>query len=178
MGIPSLLEAPPSFAMSFLVGKSACVNQLVNCRVRLALNMVEQSVSKNIFRYEAARRHEHCNMSDLILIIILNMVVVLGQSLDHIEHYQYIWVNYNDLVDQEEGGWSEEQGDPRAVVVVPAILMTIYERVKLQLPDGSSTEPLWCLQNRTGNYRLSKQMRMYRKNPMPSLQFNSDVTDQ
>jgi hypothetical protein len=57
-----------------------------------------------------------------------------------------------DLVDQEEGGWSEEQGDPRAVVVVPAILMTIYERVKLQLPDGSSTEPLWCLQNRTGNY--------------------------
>ena len=83
-----------------------------------------------------------------------------------------------DLVDQEEGGWSEEQGDPRAVVVVPAILMTIYERVKLQLPDGSSTEPLWCLQNRTGNYRLSKQMRMYRKNPMPSLQFKSDVTDQ
>jgi hypothetical protein len=55
-------------------------------------------------------------------------------------------------VDQEEGGWSEEQGDPRAVVVVPAILMTIYERVRLQLPDGSSTEPLWCLQNRTGNY--------------------------
>ena len=26
--------------------------------------------------------------------------------------------------------------------------------------------------------QASKQMRMYRKNPMPSLQFNSDVTDQ
>ena len=57
-----------------------------------------------------------------------------------------------DLVDQEEGGYTEEQNDPKAVVIVPAVLMTVYEKVPLRMADGTVTEPLWCLQNRSGNY--------------------------
>ena len=50
-----------------------------------------------------------------------------------------------DLVDQEEGGYTEEQNDPKAVVIVPAVLMTVYEKVPLRMADGTVTEPLWCL---------------------------------